>query len=186
MKSMMINVISSDYDRGLRMLKNLLETGEVPSSLEFGHTKIEELNVFGISASCLVKDIGKSMEESFCKFGEILELSDIKPVAPPLAIYHKWDFAKGLCDYTIGAPFSADTDAPSGFVTKTIPAGKCYTVEHTGPYQFIANAWAAGYSHMRAKQFTLNKKIDAFEIYLNDPKEVDEKELISVVHFPMK
>ena len=185
MKNMMIAAIGSDYDRGLNMLKSLLETGDIPSSLDFGQTEVQAMDILGVTASCSVKEVGPSMEKSFCKFGEAIATSGINPTSPPLAIYHKWDLVKGTCDYTIGAPFPAGTEAPS-LVSATIPACRCYTVKHTGPYSFLSNAWASGFGHMRAKQFKLNKKIDAFEIYQNDPKEVEANELITIVHFPMK
>lgn len=38
----------------------------------------------------------------------------------------------------------------------------------------------------RSKEYTFNKGIDPFEVYMNLPGEVPEQELITEVHFPVK
>ena len=38
----------------------------------------------------------------------------------------------------------------------------------------------------RSKTFKLNKRIDPFETYLNNPGEVPDRELVTEVHFPVK
>ena len=61
-----------------------------------------------------------------------------------------------------------------------------YRIKHTGPYRYLGNAWASGIMHARNTQFRQNRAVHPFEIYENDPAEVPEGDLVTVVHFPAK
>ena len=116
-----------------------------------------------------------------------VEGADTKPTGTPFSIYHRWAIGKGEVEYTVAAPVAArPATAPSGLVVGEIPACTTYRVEHTGPYHHLGNAWSAGLMHARAKVFKQSKSVDSFEIYVNDPNEVEPAELVTVVHFPAK
>ena len=186
MKRTMITMIGMDYERGLEMLKSRLETGQVPSKLEFGTDTIEEMRVIGVHTVCSIKEIGSSMERDMGTLHRVMEETGLKPAGPPMSVYHHWSAVKGNCEYTIGVPVGEDTPVPDELDEFRIPPVNTYSVTHTGPYQFLGNAWSAGFAHQRAKKFASVRGVAPFEIYQNDPEEVDENELITVVHFPMK
>ena len=188
MKNMMVAFIGSDYERGLSMLKDYVETGSVPSKLEFtGQATFPGTNYVGVKAACAPSEIGPSMEKNMKKLGEWLESSGTKTAGPPFSIYSKWNLVKGEAEYTIAFPVEGSAPGvPGGFVSGSLPAGNVYQIKHTGPYRNLGNAWTTGYAFARAKVFAQNKKALPFEIYVNDPTETDEKDLVTVVHFPMK
>ena len=187
MKGMMTAMIGMDYQRGLNMLKDLIETGSVPSRLDFKTGEVKGFDYVGIRSTCSIPEIGPSMEADMVKLGDWLKNSGEEAVGPPFAIYHKWDIAKGRAAYTIGFPVTDRLAEPGeGFVSNSIPDVRTYTVTHTGPYRHLGNAWSAGMAHQQAKVFAKSKTVEPFEIYENDPTLVDEKELITSVHFPLK
>ncbi|MEK7953120.1 SRPBCC family protein [Luteolibacter soli] len=187
MKGMMSGWIGADYDRGLKMLKDLIETGSVPSKLDFtGIHPAGGFKYIGVKSSCAIADIGPSMERDMAKLMAWLGKSGTIPFASPFAITHKWDPAKGLAEYTIGFPVSNPVDKPDGFVTGEIPTCRAYVIKHTGAYRHLGNAWASGMMHGRAKKFTADKKVPLFEIYDNDPTVTPEAELVTRVHLPAK
>lgn len=105
----------------------------------------------------------------------------------PFTICHKWNLLNGTTDFTLSIPVGASEGSmPPNFVAGRIPACGVYQVKHTGPYRFLDNAWASGLMGGKAKFFRANCKIDAFEIYENDPKGTDDSDLVTLVNFPVK
>lgn len=188
MRRMMETMIGMDYDRGLRMLKEYVEIGEVRSKLEIvGRASVQGFQHIGIRNQCGMAEIGPSMERDFAALWAKLEQAGIQGIGAPFSIYHQWNMSKGQVDYTLGVPIAeAPGDLPQGLVVDRLPDCDVYSIRHTGAYHHLGNAWSMGYSRQQAKVFQSDKQIPPFEIYMNDPKETDEQDLETVVHFPVK
>ncbi|MCW1884539.1 SRPBCC family protein [Luteolibacter flavescens] len=187
MRPMMTAWIGSDYGRGLKMLKDLVETGTVPSRLDFpGIEEVKGFRYVGVRSTTPTAEISTSISRDMGKLMAWLEASRNTPSGPPFTITHKWDPVKGVADYTIGFPLTRDVQIPTDFVRGEIPSCRAYVVKHTGPYRHLGNAWAAGMMHGRAKKFTTDKKVPLFEIYDNDPTVTPEADLVTRVHLPAK
>lgn len=187
MKKMMIAGISMDYDRGLRMLKDHVELGRIPSEMKFsGFDKVEGFEYLGLSRDCDFSEVSKLMGGDMEKLCSIMKESGVEGVGAPVSFYDKFNMTKGAISYTVAVPVEAGTPCPSGLVAGSLPTLKCYAIHHTGPYRHLGNPWAAGMMHQRAKLFAGNKGHIPFEVYLNDPCEVDEEGLQTSVYFPAK
>ncbi|BCX48268.1 ligand-binding SRPBCC domain-containing protein [Haloferula helveola] len=188
MKSMMSGYIGADYDRGLRMLKDRIETGSVPSKLEFpGIVELPETAYAGINTECPIDEIGPHMRENFAQIREWLEEADLSPSGPPFCSVLKWSPAANVCRYTACVPFlQAPDEGPAGFVSGSRPACRAYQVRHTGAYRHLGNAWAAGMMHARSKVFHGSKRLAPFETYESDPETTPEDELVTIIHIPAK
>jgi len=187
MKGMMEAFVGADYERGLDMLKAYVEDNEVPSNLQFtGNKPFSGTNWVGIKTTCSIDEVGQKMEADF---GKVKSLSEGKELADVqiASIYHKWDIPKNKVSYT-ACMFVKDpiSDLPEGFVSGTIPEVSCYVLRHVGRYQHLGNAWSTLYSMHRNKEFKTIKGIHPFEIYVNDPQETPEKELVTDIYFPIK
>ena len=187
-RGMMEGVIGMDYQRGLDMLKAQIELGSVPSRLEFpGQMPLSGFNYVGVRTKCPMAEIGAAMGRDLAKVKAWVAASELEPSGAPFSIYHKWDVAKGDAAYTLGLPLKGlPTALPRDLVSGTVPDCETYRVKHTGPYRYLGNAWASGIMHARGKQFRQNRSIQPFEIYEDDPAEVPERELVTVVHFAAK
>jgi effector-binding domain-containing protein len=188
MKAMLTAFVGMDCQRGLNMLKDYLETGAVPSKLDFlGRQSFAGFAYLGMRNQCSMTEIGPRMREDFRKLREGLCASSEQATGEPFAIYHDWNPMKGTTDYTIGFPVSAvPSTVPKELSSGELPTCEVYSIRHTGPYRHLANAWSAGMIHGRAKAFEPNKATPSFEIYESDPNEVAENELITVVHLAAK
>jgi DNA gyrase inhibitor GyrI len=188
MTRMMTAFVGMDYERGLSMLKDYLETGSVPSKLDFiGREKFDGFAYVGIETHCAMADIGPAMESDMQRLGAWREESGTEPAGPPFSIYKKWDMVKNQTTYVMGVPVSAPaSDLPSGLTGGSLAAGEVFKIKHTGPYRHLGNAWSAGYAYARAKVFAEDKKGPHFEIYEGDPTETPENELDTVLYFPVK
>ncbi len=187
MKKMMEAFVGSDYERGLDMLKAYVENGEVPSKIDFiGNKEFSETNWIGIKTDCSLDNIGEKMEQDFTKLNALVDQGIVSP-KNTMTIYHKWDIPKGKVSYT--AAVSVDEvpeNLPDEITTGNIPTITSYALKHTGSYQHLGNAWATLYTMNRNKEIRYNKKVAPFEIYLNDPKSVADKDLETVIYFPTK
>lgn len=188
MKPMMGALIGMDYARGLAMLKDLLETGSVPSALEFrGRESVSGFDFVGIRTRCSMADIGSRMDADFEKLRTWMKRAGEEPSGKPVSIYHRWELVKQMTEYTIGFPVkNPRSDLPDGYVSGRVPSCAVYSVRHTGPYRHLGNAWSAGMMHGRGKMFRQDKRIDPFETYETEPGAVDENESVTTVHFPIK
>ncbi len=188
MKKMMLAFIGADYERGLDMLKAYVETGSVPSKLEFkGRSNFDGCDYVGIRTDVSLDDVAKQMEGDYGKIHEFAENNPDNIQGMPLTVYHKWDMVNNRVVYTAAIPVKqVQSDLPDGFTSGNIPATEIETVRHIGRYQHLGNAWSTLYSMQQAKEIKQNKKIDPFEIYRNNPRETAEADLITDVNFPLK
>jgi DNA gyrase inhibitor GyrI len=188
LKSMMTALIGMDYDRGLNMLKDLLETGEVPSKLEFqGVVDFQGMQYVGIRNRCAMPDIGPTMEQDFGHMASWLQEQNTESSGKPFSIYHDWQLSKGITEFTCCIPVTnLSAKLPQGMLLKELPNCRAYQIKHTGPYRHLGNAWSAGIMHSRAKVFRQNRKAPTFEIYESDPTTTPENDLVTVLHFPLK
>ncbi|MBD5780535.1 SRPBCC family protein [Pelagicoccus sp. NFK12] len=187
MKRTMVASISRDYDRGLRMLKDEIERGQVPSQLRFaGFEKVEGFPYFSVSGECslaaISQRLGADMQEASAK----LKNAGVALAGAPVCFYETFNVSEGVTRYRLAFPVGAGATCPEGMETGALPSLKAYAIHHTGPYRHLVNAWAAGMMHQRAKLFEMNKSVSPFEMYLGDPCEVPEESLLTKVYFPAK
>ena len=180
--------VGMDYERGLRMLKEQLETGHNNSKVEYnGTSNYGGCKYVGIKRHSKMEDMGKEMGDDLMKLGQWAEShkDDVQDV--PFTIYHKFDMVKGDVEYTSGIPVK---EIPAGldskFVTGEIPPTEVYTVTHTGSYSHLGNAWSAGVNAQQNKLFKPSKKVHPFEVYPNSPHDTKEEDLVTQIHFPVK
>jgi effector-binding domain-containing protein len=192
MKKMMVTFIGMDYQRGLNMLKEHLETGNINSAIELkGEASLPETQYIGITTQCTFDDIGKAMGADFEALeGYFADKSDLVN-GLTFSIYHKWNMSKQLCDYTAAIPVKSLPDSvlnnlPSNMKLDTRPEYKVFTLRHTGDYAHLGNAWTTLYTMQRNKEIACLGKAHPFEVYVNNPNEVEPSELVTDLMFPVK
>ncbi|WP_425391657.1 SRPBCC family protein [Ekhidna sp.] len=188
MKKMMKAYVGADYDRGLNMLKALVEQGEIHSKLEFeGLTEIPDQQWIGIKTACDLDIISTSMEADFAMLNAVSETDEELSTGPFFTIYHKWDIVRNRATYVAAMPVSNVPDnLPDNFISGVIPGSKAYKLRHVGALKHLGNAWSTLYSMHRNKEMKPKKGTYPFEVYVNDPQKIPEKELITEIHFPVK
>lgn len=179
MKKSMECYIGMDYERGLLMLKDLAETGEVPSRLNFrGQERCEGFTGIGIKRVASFDEIDTVMGD------DIKEVRKHFPDGEGFCVYHKWEIVKKSMTYLIGVKVDEAPDKiPDGLEVITAPEMDVYAVRHHGPYRHLSNGWAGGMMHGRAKKFKHSKKFPPFEIYENESKGDDA---VVKICLPMK
>lgn len=188
MKKPMTIFLGMDYERGLAMLKDYVETGAVPSQIEIiGNSHYPGCNYVGIGNSSSITDMGATMAADIEKLNHFFDSNCELRSGPVICIYHQWDPAKGQMSYTAAQQVSQQVaDLPTGFVNGSIPATDVHSLRHTGPYRHIANGWATMNNLQQNKAFKTNKNIHPFENYVSIPGQVPENELVTDISFSVK
>jgi len=180
-------MIGSDYDRGLRMLKDYIESGSIESSTTIdGMVDVPSALYAGKSFSSSMENIGDSMAKAFPEVYSAVTEKGVEPAGMPFSIYNKMDMANQSCDYTAAIPLAARIDTANGIECNERPACKALKLTHVGPYHHLGNAWATGMQDIQHHKHKMDKKIPAFEIYLDDPENTPEAELRTEVYIPVK
>ncbi len=186
MKKMMSVFVGGDYNRGLLMLKEYIETGKVLSKTAIkGVVKQEEFYYIGKRKSCRISDIGPEMAKDFAELNELVENSTLPQPKGAISIYHSFEMLKGTCEYTSGFTYDSRQTASNGVVDGQISARKSLRVDHLGPYRHLGNAWTTAMGYVRAKH-KADKSQPMYEIYANNPNEVPEEEVLTEIHVPIK
>ena len=189
MKKSMIAFISEDYTRGLRLLKDQIETGNTNSKIVFqGIKKQAAIQYVGFKRYIKSSEIEHYMEKDYSFLMPLYhqKWKTIK-AGHPFTIYHKWDLVNKKVEYTAAVPLTEiPIDLDSKLIVGNLSEMSVYSVQHEGPYRHIANAWSAAYMHMRSKRFNALKKAPPMEVYWNSPKDTAELKLKTEILFPAK
>lgn len=187
MTKTMVAAISMDYDRGLRMLKDHVEIGKVPSQLKFaGFETVDAFDYVGLSGECRLSEISQRLGADMQQAVGIAKESGLDLTGPAVCYYDTFDISRGSVSYTIALPVEKGSPCPTGLEKGSSPSQKCYAIHHRGAYRHLGNAWAAGMMHQRAKLFASSKTIPPFEVYRSDSQKVAEESLQTSVYFPAK
>lgn len=186
MKSSIEVFIGMDYDRGLKMLKEFVETGQVLSNSEVvGVEDVEARNLIGHGNSSSIAGIGAAMNQSVQTATDKLAAVGISLDGDMLSAYHPTDLKLGRFNFVTGYSLPDGTAVPAGLEQCELPAGKALHIRHTGCYSNLGNAWSGAYQYARYKKLKIAKR-DGYEVYRNSPKDTDPADLVTDIYVPLK
>jgi predicted transcriptional regulator YdeE len=186
MRPQMESFISMDYDRGLKMLKELIESGRILSKTTIrGVEPIGPLQMAGVRGACTLQEIGPAMEAAFAQAEELFCRHNL-PAGEAISVYPKFDWRTQTFDYISGFEISdPGDDLPPELATWSLPASKALCVEHVGSYQHLGNAWSAAHQYARYKKLK-QSKAGSFELYKNNPQATPPADLRTEVYLPLR
>ena len=189
MKKMMSALVGSDYERGLSMLKDYLETGKVLSEVEVNDTVNQDgFWYVGKSNACPIEQVGGSMEEVFSALEKDEEANKLGKPEFKFSFYHKWDFVHRRCEYTSGYGYKKpiESDVPQDYVQGEVIPHRALNVRHKGVYAHLGNAWSTIMGCQRSYKMKALKKVPMYEIYETMPGEVKDEEIKTSIYLPVK
>lgn len=179
--------IGMDYERGLKMLKEWIETGMILSTTSIrGVEPVGPLRMAGVRKTTTLKDIGPSMEEAFSQAAEDFNRHGLPIKEAGISVYHAFDMKSGTFDYTAGwiLPESAG-DVPAELSSWSIPTVNALRVDHTGSYDNVGNGRSAAHQFARYRKLK-QSKVGTFEIYRNDPGNTAPADLQTEIYLPLR
>ncbi|PWU20673.1 MAG: hypothetical protein C5B49_03850 [Bdellovibrio sp.] len=186
-RNMMNAMIASDYERGLNMLKERLETGKVLSKLEQkGVTQQKGFYFVGIRRSCSEADLSASMAKDFSQLQELVRTGKLDEPQSAVSLYHKVDMVKKTFDYTAALTYaSKPAKIPANLEAGNIPDHSALQVDHWGPYRHIGNAWSTAISSVRMKKLKPQKSNPSWERYVSMPGQVADEQIHTQIFAPV-
>jgi len=187
MKSMMVNMISLDYERGLKMLKEYIETGNVLSKTNVrGVESVGPIHMLGVRKTCKMSEIDEHMSAALGEAEQKIAAANVSHEGSKLSVYHHFDMKARTFDFTAGIMvLDSNADVP-GLSSWSLPKTRAFAVEHVGSYENLGNPWGAAYQHVRYKQLKLDNKAGTFEIYRNEPSDTAPADLVTDIFLPLK
>lgn len=186
-KDTMSGMIRSDYHRGLLMLKDYIEKGEILSSPSTMDTVEREAAFYiGNPGEAAMGELSTVFEERFSALFAAASEASIEITGAPMCFYKRMDIKQGRCGFIVALPTAQRHAISAPMVSQQRPACKALRIVHTGAYRHLGNAWATLMGEARAKKLKPNKRQPPFEIYLNDPDTTDETELITEIYLPLR
>jgi predicted transcriptional regulator YdeE len=176
--------IGMDYDRGLKMLKEIVEKGKVDVKTE--NLGIKEFNGFsyiGIRRTCNINEVGQKMPADFDLLMNELSSREAKHW---ISLYPKMNIKTGEMTY-IAAISDENIDLEilnENYVKGSIKDCSVLEIKHRGSYNFVGNAWSMGMMYLRSKK--IKQSGVPFEYYWNSPKECKPSDLKTSIYFPLK
>lgn len=185
MTNAMKTYIGMDYERGLKMLKEYVETGAVKSQSNFaGIVDVSAMNFVGVEDHCSMDKLGDSMKRTLPAAHKLATDQKLTISGSPGTVYNKMDLKNQNFHYTAIMPISESvTGSKHG---GAIEPCKALKVIHTGSYEHVGNAWSTVMAHQRTQKLKPHKSQAPFEFYLNDPAETAEEELVTEIYVPIR
>jgi len=194
MKKRMKAWVESDFDRGLLMLKDYLEMGQVNTDTEVqGIQSKAGFYYLGIEAESSIAEMPEMMSKDFERLAALVKSGELPEPNDVLSFYHTYDLVNARCQFTSAFAYQKrlDNQTPENSAFKDlslgqIPEHKSLQVHHRGSYKHLGNAWGAVMAEQRAQKIKMNKSIAWYERYLNSPVETAEADLQTEINIPVK
>lgn len=198
MKKKMEMFIGMDFERGLMMLKDAVETGVVPTSTQYiwSDKIMSEKYCIYLEKKCTKAEMEKNM---MWEFEELYKILEEKGMRCPLAftIYKKVDLVKDIFHYQPCVELSSaqykalEYDVPTWCYTGMVEKNdeqKYAQVTHMGGYKYMMNSWTGIMMYLEADGWKMDDDKESYEIYEKWPqhKGVEEKDYITQIMVPLK
>jgi AraC family transcriptional regulator len=152
--------------------------------------KIEAKMADEMRAACVfhkgaVGAIGDDMGQLLGELMEWVTKGGLQMAGPPFAVYYSSpeEMARGEIQFEVGIPFVGEAQGEGKIQIKTFPAQHVLSAIHKGPYSQIAPVYAALMEYATKNEYEV---IGApMEVWLTNPMEVAESELLTEVRFPV-
>jgi predicted transcriptional regulator YdeE len=187
LKKPMLASMTYDYDRGLKMLKDYVEHGEVPSRVyEEGLTEYRGCQYVGITTECTMEEMEITKKSDFDELTVWIDNEEVEVYGEPLTIYHMMDLVKKTCAFTVAVPVAEIPDhMPRPLHSGSIPKLTAFKFLHEGPYHHLGNCWALAEAMTKNKEIRLKKGFPPFEIYESDTQDTADELLETAIYFPV-
>lgn len=182
LKNMMQTMLGMDYERGLKMLKALLEEGRIDSKLKMiGERQQETLHYISLGGEATIDKLKEIIPQDYNKLAEYFQANNIDSAGAPFTLYFDMDMKTSVNTIRNCFPVKQAIDVPAPFICDKIDKCTTYAIEHIGPYHFVGNGWSYAMFSARHKKVKTKKSPVGFERYLNDPFETQPEDLITEI-----
>lgn len=186
---MVTGVIRSDYENGLRKLKELAESLPAAdfSELQVEHVQIDPVTIAYVAtgSSPDAAAVSEALGDAYFEILTFFERHSLETGGSPISIARP--FSGGERRFDAGIPVRGIEEATPR-TDGRVRVGKTYggpaiRALHVGGYDRLYDTHRKIAAYLAA--LGLEKTGDAWESYINDPAEVSEDELETLIYYPV-
>ena len=187
MKEKMRTFIGMDYERGLLMLKEFIETGSVASYVIIeGAVTMKAQKYVGIANVCSIEDMPRVMKHDFEDLYDFMQEKGLSMDRVPFTIYDTFDIFKKETSYIACIPLDEELETDASWVKGSTEEMDALKTIHKGRYEHLGNGWMTAMSFARLKKIKVASAPVGVEYYLNNPHDTPAQELITEIYIPLK
>ena len=192
LKKSIVSILWMDINRWLTMLKWLSEEWSLETDTEF--LWIKQLSWFyyiWITRTCDFSECPELMKKDYESLTTLFKEKKYDIDSEAVTIYKNTDLSNWTFTYTVCFPVSKEdyekiTLEPWDFEKWVTWDTSWLNVRHYWSYKYLWNSWTYAYMYAKAYWHDVDKKLSSFEVYLNNPNDVAEKDLITDIYLPVK
>ena len=187
MTGKMQSFIGMDYERGLLMLKEYMETGAVASYVHIeGVLPMKVQNYIGIPNHSSIDKVGEVMKKDFEKLYDFMKTHNLSLDRIPFTIYNTFNIFQGETEYVACIPVNEEIQIDESWVRGSLDIGEALKTMHKGRHLHLGNGWMTAMSFARLKNMKVLKSPVGYEFYPNNPYQTPEEELVTEIFIPLK
>ena len=187
MTGKMKTLIGFDYARGLQMLKEYLQTGNVASFVHIeGVLPLEEQEYIGIPRCCSIDELGVVMKQDFEALYTYMRENNISQNRVPFSIYNSFDIHHGTTEYVACIPLKEHMEIKNTWTRGKLEKHNTLKTLHKGHYMHLGNGWMTAINFARMKKMKTEKSPVGYEFYLNNPYEITSEDLLTEIYIPLR
>jgi len=176
-----------DYERGLLMLKEHVETGSVASYVIIeGTVTMKAQKYVGIANVCSIEDMPRVMKHDFEDLYDFMQEKGLSMDRVPFTIYDTFDIFKKETSYIACIPLDEELETDASWVKGSTEEMDALKTIHKGRYEHLGNGWMTAMSFARLKKIKVASAPVGVEYYLNNPHDTPAQELITEIYIPLK
>lgn len=144
--------------------------------MEFKIENLPEQPVIGIRSRTSMDRIQETVGNAYGALFGFLGGKQIPPAGPPMSIYYDEEMNEADFEVEPAVPVAGPVDTEGDIVYHVLPAVRAATAMHMGPYDGMKDTYEAMLEWFAAEG--LKPLAPMWEIYLNDPDQVEKPEEI--------
>ncbi|MEM7024529.1 MAG: SRPBCC family protein [Pseudomonadota bacterium] len=180
--------VGMDYERGLSMLKELAESGQVASEVHFaGEHQLERVCYLGTEVELPLQAIPEAMAKHYTALAALIDAEKLGVAGAPFSDNLEADLKADRHRMVIAIPIESEASRTIGdYTTGVRPAYRCARFDHTGAYEHLGNAWATAMGWLRYTKRKAHTGSVGIEVYLDDPATTPRASLKTALYIPLK
>lgn len=179
-------MIIESYQTSLRALKEIVESKpvEIPNPMNLEIMEFEGMKIISIRDTTTSVEIGNKLTELYTELSIYMSgKSDLEMAGMPIGIYHS--YSEEMVDMEAAFPITGESENTGRVVVGSIPEGSVLKGTHMGDYEASGNMHMAMEEYVNARENLEFDKI-CWEVYANDPTEVDSADVKTEIYYQLK
>jgi len=182
--AMLEPMIRESYQTSLKELKQIVESKPVviPNPFNLEVVEVEFTSIISIKDSCTVEEIGAKMTEIYTELGIFMAMNELEANGNSLSIYYTHSPEKVIFEPSF--PVRGAVTAEGRVQVGEIASGKAIKAVYVGAYEGLKEV------HIGIEEYSRLSTIEladyCWEVYVNQPEEVEKAELETHIYYRLK